>query len=128
MLRENFEFKFIPKNQFLTSSNNGKTISIDQDFDYVSCQERKKVLVNGINTKRIENENEYEYEYENEKKEYKWKIRIDKFNYIGVGFAQSDYEYNWEGEVSLEKNSIIVCNLKDYFSLFYFQFYFRKFR
>ena len=114
IFKENYEFKWIPKTNYFQTENNGKTLITRLRSRYVSCQERKKVLVNGLKTKRTKNGN-------NEKEEYKWKIRIDKYDYLGVGFAQSDYKYNWEGEVSLQNKSVIVCNNLIYlFSLFFF--------
>ena len=114
IFKENYEFKWIPKTNYFQTENNGKTLITNGWVEYLSCQERKKVLVNGLKTKRTKNGN-------NEKEEYKWKIRIDKYDYLGVGFAQSDYKYNWEGEVSSQNKSVIVCNNLIYlFSLFFF--------
>ena len=120
IFKENYEFKWIPKTNLFQTENNGKTLITRLDSRYVSCQERKKVLVNGLKTKRTKNGN-------NEKEEYKWKIRIDKFGYLGVGFAQSDYQYNWEREVSLNNKSVIVCNNLFYFIYFHCFYFFNYF-
>jgi hypothetical protein len=95
-------FKWIPKIMDGTElSNNGKTLAF-KGSGFLSCEEKKKVLVNGLKTNRKENEFI---------KEYKWKIRIDEYKYICVGFSLSDFEYDWGREISLQPKSVIICKI-----------------
>ena len=88
------------EDQNIDFSNNSKTISTVRS--YVSCKERRKVLVNSVNSKRTPTPQE--------KQEYTWKIRIDDYSYLGLGFAESEHEFNWDEEISLQGKCVICCN------------------
>ena len=103
MFRENHEFKWIPKTDILKVENNGRTLVLKEGV-YVTCEEKKKVLVYGTKNsqKLIEN---------NEKQkttEYKWNLKIDQFGYVGVGFIKSEQNYKWDEEF-LDDYIAICC-------------------
>jgi hypothetical protein len=110
LFKSYYENRWVSDLNTLEISENGKTLVINNKTNYCSCKERNKILICGLKSN--------EKEKEIFKKEYKWKIKIEKCGYFGVGFAQSDIFYDWRNEISIEKNSFIVCKKKKFIILF----------
>lgn len=121
MFRENHEFKWIPKTDILKVENNGRTLVLKEGV-YVTCEEKKKVLVYGTkNSQKLIENNENQI-----RTEYKWKLRIKTSGYVGVGFIKSDHNIYWDREFLDEY--IVSCCKKNLFTFFFFKHYFLRFQ